>query len=626
MWGRRLFVLAAGLLVALAAVPAEAQVFVFHLSGDQEVPPTPSPARGGCRAELTGSDLSFACSHDVVGATTVHVHRGAAGVNGPIAFDLGDPASPLTATWTGMTPADVTQLLAGGLYLNVHTAGRPEGEIRGQIVSRTFDMLTFPLDGDQQVPPDGSSATGSCSVDLDGPAASLDVQCTHDVANPTDAHIHNAPFGENGPVIHAFASSASPFAENVPLSPTEVGELVAGFLYVNIHSVDSVTGEIRGQIADLPAAPTTGEIRIVKRTFPGGGTGFGFTDDVPGSLGTFMLDDGQTEIFAAVPAGTYTFTEDDPTTAGYALADVACSDAGGDSVGNRFARTATVALAAGEVVVCTFENQELAAGTPFVFHLSGDQEAPPLPNVATGGCMATFDAGAAELTIVCVHDVVGPTLIHVHRGAPGVNGPVVFDLGDPESPVLATWSGMSPADVADLLAGNLYVNIHTSGRPEGAIRGQIVPRSRDGFDFPMSGDQQVPPIESLASGRCFADLSDAADELTVECTHDVADATAAHVHQGPAGTNGPIRFHSPDAASPFTLVSPMAPRDVADLMAGFLYVNVHSTALPDGAIRGQIVDQPAQLVTEVPTLGEWGMVLLALALALLGVGKLAVRR
>lgn len=625
MRARRPFAFAAALTCLLAAAPAGAQVFVFHLSGDQEVPPSPSAARGGCRAELDqgAGELELACSHGVVGATTMHIHRGAVGVNGPVVFDLGDPTSPVTATWTGMTPADIADVLAGDLYVNVHTAGRPEGEIRGQIVERTFDSLAFPMDGDQQVPPDGSSATGSCFADLDAPATAVFVECSHDVANPTVAHIHNAPRGENGPVIFDFPSAVSPFSGTAPLSPVEVAELVAGFLYVNVHSVDSPTGEIRGQIAEPPAATTTGTIRIEKRTFPGGGTGFGFSDDVPGSPGSFTLDDGQTESFLAVPAGTYTFTEDDPAP-GFTLADVACSDE--DSVGNRFARTATVALAAGEVVICTFTNQELAAGQPFVFHLSGDQEVPPLPNVASGGCMATFDAAAAELTLVCTHDVIGATVMHIHRGAPGVNGPVVFDLGDPSSPVFATWSGMTPADVADLFAGDLYVNIHTSGRPGGAIRGQIVPRSRDGFDFPLTGDQQVPPVVTTASGRCFADLSDAADELSVECEHTVVDATAAHVHQAPFGQNGPVLFHLGDPASPFMVLAPMTPRDVADLMAGFLYVNVHSTDFPDGEVRGQIVDLPAAVpVTVIPTLGEWGMILLALALALLGVAKLVVR-
>ena len=631
MRARRPFALAAvlsftALASTLVAAPAGAQVFVFHLSPDQEVPPTPSPARGGCRAELDAGagELELACSHDVVGATMIHIHRGAPGVNGPVVFDLGDPASPVTATWTGMTPADVADLLAGDLYLNIHTAGRPEGEIRGQILERTFDSIAFGMDGGQQVPPDETAATGSCVADLDDPATGLFVECSHDVANPTVAHIHNAPFGENGPAIFDFPSAASPFSATAPLTPVQVAELVAGFLYVNVHSVESETGEIRGQIAELAVAPTSGEIRIRKRTFPGGGAGFAFTDDVPGSPGAFTLDDGQTETFLAVPAGTYTFTEADPAGGGHALADVACSD--GDSTGNRFARTATVVLAAGELVICTFTNQELASGQPFVFHLSGDQEAPPLPNLATGGCMATFDALAAELTLVCTHDVVGATIMHIHRGAPGVNGPVAFDLGDPLSPVFATWSGMTPADVADLFAGNLYVNIHSGGRPEGAIRGQIVPRSRDGFDFPLTGDQQVPPVETPASGRCIADLSDSADELSVQCTHNVSGATAAHVHQAPFGENGPVLFHIASPASPFTLLAPMTPRDVADLMAGFLYVNVHSTDFPDGEVRGQIVEAPASAVLEIPTLGEWGMVLLALALAFLGAGTLAFRR
>ena len=64
--------------------------------------------------------------------------------------------------------------------------------------------------------------------------------------------------------------------------------------------------------------------------------------------------------------------------------------------------------------------------------------------------------------------------MHIHRGAPGVNGPIVFDLGNPVSPVEAVWSGMTAGDVADLMAGNLYVNVHASGRPAGEIRGQVV--------------------------------------------------------------------------------------------------------------------------------------------------------
>ena len=608
---------ALSLLVAVFALPAAGQTFVFHLSGDQEAPPVPSPATGGCHAELDepAAELTLTCVHDVAGATLMHVHEGAPGINGPPLFDLGDPASPVTATWSGMTPGEIADLLDGDLYINIHTAGRPDGEIRGQILTRTVDTVPFSLDGGQVVPPVATAATGSCTADLSDDATLLDVDCTHDVTAPTAARLHQAPRGEEGPVVHDFAGAASPISGSAPLSPVEVAAFAARHLYLEISSVDSPDGEIRGQIGAAPAAPTTGTIRIRKATFPAGGTGFSFTDDVPGSPGTFTLDDGGVETFAGVPPGTYTVTEQDPGTVpgGYALAHVECGDA--DSVGDRFARTATVNLEAGEVVTCSFENLALgAAGQPFVFHLSGDQEVPPVPSPASGGCMGLFDAGTASLTLVCTHDVPGATLMHVHRGAPGENGPVLFDLGEPSSPVLAQWTGMTPADVADLLAGGLYVNVHTGGRPAGEIRGQIVPRSRDAFAFPLTGSQQVPPVVTEAFGQCTADLDDAATGLSIECRHTAAGATAAHVHQAPAGQNGPVLIELGDPASPFSLNPSLSPRDVADLVAGFLYVNVHTEENPGGEIRGQIV-VAAPSALEIPTLAEWGLLLLALSLA-----------
>jgi hypothetical protein len=117
-----------------------------------------------------------------------------------------------------------------------------------------------------------------------------------------------------------------------------------------------------------------------------------------------------------------------------------------------------------------------------------------------------------------------------------------------------------------------------------------------------------------AIGQCTADLDAAATTLELECTHTVAGATAAHIHQAPAGQNGPVLIELGAPASPFSLSPSLSPRDVADLVAGFLYVNVHSPENPDGEIRGQIVNAP-QSVLEIPALGEWGLLLLALSLA-----------
>jgi hypothetical protein len=64
-----------------AATPIAAQTFVFDLRGSQEVPPVASAASGGCMGVLDQGAATFnlTCVHNVVNATIMHIHRGAAG-------------------------------------------------------------------------------------------------------------------------------------------------------------------------------------------------------------------------------------------------------------------------------------------------------------------------------------------------------------------------------------------------------------------------------------------------------------------------------------------------------------------------------------------------------------------
>jgi plastocyanin len=69
--------------------------------------------------------------------------------------------------------------------------------------------------------------------------------------------------------------------------------------------------------------------------------------------------------------------------------------------------------------------------------------------------------------------------------------------------------------------------------------------------------------------------------------------TAAHIHRGPIGTNGPI-IHNLSLVG-FTQISgqiTLSDADVADLKAGNLYVNAHSVANPGGFARGQLLVTP----------------------------------
>jgi uncharacterized protein (DUF1800 family) len=75
-----------------------------------------------------------------------HLHHGSPGVDGPIIYDIDNPAPPSPPTQQAdgsylwifdpngtPTPADiVSEIAAGNYYMNVHTANYPDGEIRGQ--------------------------------------------------------------------------------------------------------------------------------------------------------------------------------------------------------------------------------------------------------------------------------------------------------------------------------------------------------------------------------------------------------------------------------------------------------------------------------------------------------------
>jgi hypothetical protein len=134
--------------------------------------------------------------------------------------------------------------------------------------------------------------------------------------------------------------------------------------------------------------------------------------------------------------------------------------------------TATVAAAS------TPTPTPLPPGVPMQFTASLDGTQAGTTSTATGSCSATLDGTHTSLMIMCSHNVMNPTLAHIHNGPPSVAGPIVFPFASAASPINANWSSMMPADVANLMAGNLYVNIHSNNCaicPAGEIRGQLLP-------------------------------------------------------------------------------------------------------------------------------------------------------
>jgi len=106
------------------------------------------------------------------------------------------------------------------------------------------------LDGSQEVPPSGSLGTGSAAITYDDNTNQLSWNIAFvGLSNvPFAAHFHEAPFGINGPVVVPISLSASPFIGNAIVPPAAEASLLAGNVYINIHTVLNPAGEIRGQV------------------------------------------------------------------------------------------------------------------------------------------------------------------------------------------------------------------------------------------------------------------------------------------------------------------------------------------------------------------------------------------
>lgn len=132
--------------------------------------------------------------------------------------------------------------------------------------------FTAHLSGDAEVPAADTRATGQAVFKLDRDGSALHYRLiVANIENVTQAHIHIAPAGANGPVV-AFLYPPAPPAQLIPgrsagvlqtgtitaanlvgpLAGTTLDDLLdairSGNAYVNVHTSANPAGEIRGQI------------------------------------------------------------------------------------------------------------------------------------------------------------------------------------------------------------------------------------------------------------------------------------------------------------------------------------------------------------------------------------------
>jgi hypothetical protein len=142
-----------------------------------------------------------------------------------------------------------------------------------------------------------------------------------------------------------------------------------------------------------------------------------------------------------------------------------------------FALGLTVALTAGcGSMMGGMKSMGGSGGMDHKLTLSGGQEVPPVSTSASGS--GTISVGADRSVRGSITTTgINATMAHIHRAAPGANGPVVIGLtksGD------NTWMVPAGTKFTDeqfdaYKAGNLYVNVHSAAYPGGELRAQIMP-------------------------------------------------------------------------------------------------------------------------------------------------------
>lgn len=227
--------------------------------------------------------------------------------------------------------------------------------------------------------------------------------------------------------------------------------------------------------------------------------------------------------------------------------------------------------------------------------LEGDQEVPPVVTTGRGWSVVSLDTATNNVRIFVHYEgLTGPPIAaHLHLGAVGVNGPIIVGLA-PSGPNSMTGSGvLTPAQVAALGSGGTYVNVHTAANPGGEIRGQVVTSASTRFTAVLSGAQVVPPVATAATATAVAYLHEPENRIVYKVVvTGVVNPLAAHFHQAPPGTNGPIIF---DFGISFAVINWSGVTDrltaaqLAAWKANGVYVDVHTTANPAGEIRGQML-------------------------------------
>jgi len=113
------------------------------------------------------------------------------------------------------------------------------------------------------------------------------------------------------------------------------------------------------------------------------------------------------------------------------------------------------------------------------------------------------------------------------------------------------------------------------------------------YNITLSGDNEVPSVITSATGSGSLTLDTSSNRLTGSFSVSGLTATAGHIHIGFTGSNGDVLIPLELSGDSTTFTVPentiLDARGLASLNNGKLYINIHSTAVASGELRGQVL-------------------------------------
>lgn len=355
-----------------------------------------------------------------------------------------------------------------------------------------IDVIVLPpytvgLYGSQVVPSLDVASTGSIALEFRADAVRYTL-ALNGVGAIAAVQARAGQIGAKGPL---FVSLLGPMTVTgsitSSLASTEINlfDLLGTGLYIEVQTAEYPDGMLRGQVAGLMvSAPMTGQQNVpIVATNASGGLSLVINQremSIAWNMATRDLSGAFSG--AEIRAGVSGTNGDLLFSLASESGNLGSGDLHASSDIDTFAGAINALLSGTTYVVVktlshsSGEIRGQIGATQMNARLAGGQVVPTSGSIATGAAWIRLNGQQRMLTYDLTMDFPDATEAHVHFGATGNNGPLIFPLALSGGGTITNATGVDFVSVVvALLEGRCYVDVHSASNPDGEIRGQLLP-------------------------------------------------------------------------------------------------------------------------------------------------------